>query len=105
MSAHPAFGHWFVPGPVEVRPEVLAGLEEERFGRFRGAVHVRGLIRTYARYLGLDPEAVLKQFHDEGGEQRITERPQVVPRVFTATKPTLTITPSPVTAPARRGPP
>lgn len=26
MSAHPAFGHWFVPGPVEVRPEVLAAM-------------------------------------------------------------------------------
>ena len=47
---------------THIRPEVLEGLEEERFGRFRGAVHVRGLIRTYARYLGLPADRLVEAF-------------------------------------------
>lgn len=47
---------------TRIRPEILEALEEERFGPFRGATHVRGFIRTYARYLGLPAERLVEQF-------------------------------------------
>lgn len=60
---------------TRIRPEVLAGLEEERFGRFRGAVHVRGLIRTYARYLGLPADRLVDAFQRHAPETDETPPP------------------------------
>jgi hypothetical protein len=52
---------------TRIRPDVLEGLEDGRFDRMAGQVHVRGTLRTYARYLGLPEDALLERFRDAGG--------------------------------------
>lgn len=49
---------------TRIRPDVLEGLEDGRFDRMAGQVHVRGTLRTYARYLGLPEDALLERFRD-----------------------------------------
>ena len=53
---------------TRIRADVLEGLEDGRFDRMAGQVHVRGTLRTYARYLGLPEEVVLERFRDGGIE-------------------------------------
>jgi hypothetical protein len=52
---------------TRIRPDVLEGLEDGRFDRMAGQVHVRGTLRTYARYLGLPEDALLERFRDTAG--------------------------------------
>lgn len=47
---------------TRVRAEYLVALEEEDFGALGGDVYAKGFLRTYARYLGLDPEPLLAQY-------------------------------------------
>ncbi len=42
--------------------EHLRALEEERFGDLLGEVYVRGSLRTYAQYLGVDPDKVITAY-------------------------------------------
>ncbi|MGH2739917.1 MAG: RodZ domain-containing protein [Actinomycetota bacterium] len=44
---------------TRVRPEYLRALEAETFDQMGEAVYVRGFLRTYASYLGLDAEKVV----------------------------------------------
>lgn len=53
---------------TRIRAEVLEGLEGGRFDRLAGQVHIRGTLRTYARYLGLPEETLLERFRDAGVE-------------------------------------
>ncbi|HEX2026503.1 MAG TPA: RodZ domain-containing protein [Nitriliruptorales bacterium] len=47
---------------TRVRAEYLVALEDEDFGALGGDVYAKGFLRTYARYLGLDPEPLLTQY-------------------------------------------
>lgn len=53
---------------TRIRADVLEGFEEGRFDRLAGQVHVRGTLRTYARYLGLPEQALLDRFRDGSTE-------------------------------------
>jgi cytoskeleton protein RodZ len=44
---------------THIRRRYLEALEAEDYGSLPPVVYVRGFIRSYARYLGLDPEATL----------------------------------------------
>lgn len=44
---------------TRVKPEYLRALEAESFDVLLGDVYVRGFLRSYARYLGLDPQKVV----------------------------------------------
>jgi len=44
---------------TRIRKEFLEALEEEDLNRLPGEVYVKGFLRNYASYLGLDPEEVL----------------------------------------------
>lgn len=44
---------------TRIRRQYLEALEEEDFGRMPARVYVRGFLRNYALYLGLNPEEVL----------------------------------------------
>ena len=50
---------------VRIRSVYLAAIEEENWKAIGAAVYVRGFLRTYARFLGLDPEEVVIAFNDE----------------------------------------
>src|SRR5438477_12466499 len=44
---------------TRIRAEYLQALERERFDVLPGDVYVRGFLRSYSSYLGLDPKKVL----------------------------------------------
>ena len=62
---------------VRIRSVYLAAIEEENWKSIGAAVYVRGFLRTYARFLGLDPEAVVAEFN--GQIQAETPAPEYVP--------------------------
>jgi cytoskeletal protein RodZ len=53
---------------TRVRPELLRALEAEDFDELPGDVYVRGTLRTYGRYLGLDPEKVVALYAGASGD-------------------------------------
>jgi transcriptional regulator with XRE-family HTH domain len=50
---------------VRIRSLYLAAIEEDNWKAIGAAVYVRGFLRTYARFLGLDPEEVVAAFNRE----------------------------------------
>lgn len=47
---------------TRVRESYLAALEEEEFAALGGDVYVKGFLRSYAKYLALDPEPLLEVY-------------------------------------------
>jgi len=47
---------------TRIRRAFLQALEEERFDQLPADVYARGFLRNYARFLGLDPEPLLKAY-------------------------------------------
>ncbi len=54
-----------VEGAIRIRQQYLAALEKEHFAEFVSQGQVRGFLRTYALYLGLDPEEILDYYDEE----------------------------------------
>ena len=48
---------------IRIRSVYLAAIEEENWGSIGAPVYIRGFLRTYARFLGLDPEEVVAFFN------------------------------------------
>jgi cytoskeleton protein RodZ len=52
---------------VRIRSVYLAAIEEENWKAIGAPVYIRGFLRTYARFLGLDPEEAVSQFNSSEG--------------------------------------
>ena len=48
---------------IRIRSVYLAAIEDENWGAIGAPVYIRGFLRTYARFLGLDPEEVVASFN------------------------------------------
>lgn len=48
---------------IRIRSVYLAAIEEDNWSAIGAPVYVRGFLRTYARFLGLDPEEVVATFN------------------------------------------
>ena len=48
---------------IRIRSVYLAAIEEENWSAIGAPVYIRGFLRTYARFLGLDPEEVVAAFN------------------------------------------
>jgi len=48
---------------IHIRTVYLQSLEDEDWGVIAAPVYVRGFLRTYSRFLGLDPESAVEQFN------------------------------------------
>ncbi len=48
---------------IHIRSIYLQSLEDENWGAIAAPVYVRGFLRTYARFLGLDPEESVARFN------------------------------------------
>jgi cytoskeletal protein RodZ len=75
---------------TRIRADILAALEDEDFGELLGEVYVRGSLRSYAQYLGLNPDKVVA-LHVRHAEEPQPPRPPVSPmgrvhRVMTASR-------------------
>lgn len=67
---------------TKIRAEYLKALERESFDTLLGDAYVRGSLRSYSQYLGLDPTKVLAAYSRTVGEQEpsnIPEPPQEMP--------------------------
>jgi cytoskeletal protein RodZ len=47
---------------TKIKGEYIAALEANKFDRIEAPVYVRGFLRIYADYLGLDPKPIVSQF-------------------------------------------
>lgn len=48
---------------IRIRSVYLAAIEDEQWSAIGAPVYTRGFIRTYARFLGLDPEEAVAEFN------------------------------------------
>ncbi len=64
---------------IRVRAVYLEALEDDRFDSLPGEAYVRAFIRTYAKWLGLDPEDIIKEYNQIHGS---SQPPEVSPRQF-----------------------
>jgi cytoskeleton protein RodZ len=73
---------------TKLRADVLEALEDERFDALLGEVYVRGALRTYAGYLGLDPDRVLAAYSSAAGVEAppLPEPPNQIRRAIGAAR-------------------
>lgn len=60
---------------TKIRSKYLAALETEDFDVLPGPVFVRGFLRTYSRYLGLDPQLFIDEYNARFGRFEEVEEP------------------------------
>jgi cytoskeleton protein RodZ len=70
---------------TRIRAHYLRALESDELERLAAPVYAKGHLRTYARYLGLDPEPLVKMLHTQPQDARrllsigrLAMRPRVV---------------------------
>lgn len=69
-----------VEAEIRVRERILAALESGEYASLPAPVYSRGFVRTYARFLGLDPEAAVAEF-DRNQGAAVEPPPAVIPAV------------------------
>ena len=67
-----------VEGVTRIRRVFLQALEEERYDELPAAVYARAFVRSYARFLGLDPEEMLAAFQEAAGRSHAATAPRVL---------------------------
>ena len=77
---------------TKIRLRYLTALEGGDYRDLPGAVYVRGFLRNYGHYLGLDPEYLISLYRVESGAVQ-EERASVLPRPTTVRPRTFIITP------------
>lgn len=48
---------------IKISKRYLEALEENDYSIFPAPIYIRGFLSNYARYLGLDPKAILEQYN------------------------------------------
>lgn len=77
---------------IKIRRATLEAFERGEFSRFESPVQVRGLLRTYAEYLGLNGDLVLRYYEDATlprRKRRKQEAKLLVPKSITDTPPAM----------------
>ncbi len=81
---------------TKIRLRYLSALEDGDYDELPAPVYVKGFLRNYAIYLGLDPEELLDRWHDEMEALRTATRVAVAPPPMPLVEPggrRVTITP------------
>jgi cytoskeleton protein RodZ len=63
---------------LKFSPRQIEALEADHYDVLRGPSMVRGMIRTYARLIGLDPQPVLDALHQNLNAEPMTMQPQAM---------------------------
>src|SRR6185436_13768158 len=69
---------------IRIRDRYLQALEEERWEVLPGDAYVKGFLRTYADYLGLDGNLYVDEYNNRFAQH---EEPQFVPERFAGSGP------------------
>ena len=69
---------------IRIRDRYLQALEEERWELLPGDAYVKGFLRTYADYLGLDGNLYIEEYNSRFS--RPDEQPHLVPERFARTR-------------------
>jgi cytoskeletal protein RodZ len=72
---------------IHIRSVYLQSIEDEDWSAIAAPVYVRGFLRTYSRFLGLDPEASVERFNAEMGESGMRNEPSSVRQLGTRSGP------------------
>lgn len=86
---------------TKIRLRYLAALEDSDYDELPAPVYVKGFLRNYAIYLGLEPDEILDRWRDEMEAMRTATRVAVAPPPMPLVEPggrRLTITPSMIVA-------
>lgn len=64
---------------TKINADYLQALEDENFSALPAATYARGFLRTYAKYLDLDPEPLIEEFNQasSGATTIVSTRPSV----------------------------
>ncbi|GAB4414206.1 MAG: helix-turn-helix domain-containing protein [Thermodesulfovibrionales bacterium] len=62
-----------IAGKLKIRHEYLRAIEDDAFEKMPPEVYTKGYIREYARFLGIDPEPIIKAY----AEKSITLRDEI----------------------------
>jgi len=63
---------------TKIRRKYLEALEATDYDSLPPSVYSRGFLRSYATYLGLDPEAALDAYHDGAQAHTDPREPQII---------------------------
>lgn len=63
----------FLEEATKIRAKYLEALENEKFDVLPGQVYAKAFLRTYAKFLGLDMEEIIREFLDGQNESRSDE--------------------------------
>jgi cytoskeletal protein RodZ len=74
---------------TKIRVKFLEAMEEDRWEELPAPVYARGFLDIYARYLGLDPQALLDQYREavEGERREPIPKSVIKPGVLRQTRP------------------
>src|SRR5881296_4358278 len=53
---------------TRILPQYLKAVEENNYARLPDEVFAKGFVRSYARILGLNEDAVIRKFDESGGQ-------------------------------------
>ncbi|MHB8147668.1 MAG: helix-turn-helix domain-containing protein, partial [Vulcanimicrobiaceae bacterium] len=60
---------------IRIRSVYLAAIEDENWSAIGAPVYIRGFLKTYARFLGLDAGEVVASFSEQGSEPQTHDVP------------------------------
>jgi cytoskeleton protein RodZ len=63
---------------TKIRSAYLQALEEGEYDLLPAAVYVKGFLKNYAQYLGMDPQEVLSLYQEPGGVTAATSVPRLL---------------------------
>jgi Helix-turn-helix domain len=74
---------------TKIRAKFLEAMEENRWGALPAPVYARGFLDIYARYLGLDQQALLEEYRQtvEGGQHEPIPQSVIKPGTLRQTRP------------------
>lgn len=60
---------------IKIQPKFIKCLEQEDFHHFSAQIYLKSFLRTYAQYLGLEPEKILSAYKESWARSELAKKP------------------------------